>query len=711
MDRLVMLPQTQEPLLPPLRNDLKLLDTSSAEDGSKRWLLFDPIQNKYFTIGIDAFELISHWQSGITTAEFLKTLEEKNYAIDAESLQTFIEFLSQNNLIVCEDAKSLYRIKAMYKHSRQTLFKWLLHNYLFIRIPLVKPDRWLDDNLHRIDFLYSKLWQNIVLILGFIGIIFILRDWTTFSSTFLYFFSQEGAAYYFLSLAFVKSFHELGHAFSAKRFGCKVPTMGVAFLVLFPVLYTDTTSAWKLKSNYQRLQIVLAGIKVELYLALIATFLWSFAPIGVFKSILFIIATTSWTSSLLINISPFLRFDGYYALADLTDTQNLQPRSFAMAKWFLRHHILGLEQEKPELLTKKREVFFIVYAIATWIYRFFLFAGIAALVYYFAFKALGIILFVVEVAWFIFLPIYKEINIWWKKRGELTFNRKNQRSLLVFLLLLAGIFLPWHSTIKMPAVIESKHYFEFYPIEDGYIESIFFTNGAEVKQGDLLMKIRSSEMEFKITQVKTQIEQLKQELDKQAGFKESLDKRFVLQESLLKSLNELEGLEKIRQKFDIKANFDGKVYLYDTFKENQWVSKTKPIFVLYDDTDHRITAFCNEYDMAFLKNSAKSTFFFHSGDRKDIHANVNEIAKVSSPYLEFPELASVFGGKIATRQDGNKRLKTEQAYYKIIIDLNESNVRLRNRSVGTLLVEGESSSLITKVYKKALSVLIRESEF
>ena len=166
-------------------------------------------------------------------------------------------------------------------------------------------------------------------------------------------------------MVFVKSLHELGHAFTAKRLGCKVPTMGVAFLVLFPVLYTDTTNAWKLKSKYQRLKIVVAGIKVELYLALIATFLWSFAPEGIFKSILFIIATTSWISSVLINISPFLRFDGYYALSDMTDSKNLQPRSFAMARWFIRKNILGSDEEKPEFLTKKKENFFIIYAKLT----------------------------------------------------------------------------------------------------------------------------------------------------------------------------------------------------------------------------------------------------------------------------------------------------------------------------------------------------------
>ncbi|MFY9094793.1 peptidase M50, partial [Aliarcobacter butzleri] len=353
-----------------------------------------------------------------------------------------------NNLIICDDLKYTNRMINIQKQSKQNIFKWLIHNYLFIRIPLVKPDAWLEKNKTKVDFLYSQLWQNIVLILGFIGIIFVLRDWENFISTFMYLFSKEGFFYYFLSLVFVKSFHELGHAFTAKRYGCKVPTMGVAFLVLFPVLYTDTTNAWRLKSKYQRLKIVVAGMKVELYLALIATFLWSFAPTGIIKSILFIIATTSWISSLLINISPFLRFDGYYALSDITDTKNLQPRSFAMARWFIRKNILGLDEIKPETLTKQKERFFISYAIGTWIYRFFLFLGIAVLVYYFAFKVLGIILFLVEIAWFILLPVYKELKIWWSKKAQLKFNRRNKISLGLFFIFLLLIFIPWNSSIK-----------------------------------------------------------------------------------------------------------------------------------------------------------------------------------------------------------------------------------------------------------------------
>ena len=38
----------------------------------------------------------------------------------------------------------------------------------------------------------------------------------------------------------------MGHAYTAKRFGCRVPTMGVALLVMVPVLYTDVNDGWKL---------------------------------------------------------------------------------------------------------------------------------------------------------------------------------------------------------------------------------------------------------------------------------------------------------------------------------------------------------------------------------------------------------------------------------------------------------------------------------
>ena len=53
--------------------------------------------------------------------------------------------------------------------------------------------------------------------------------------------------------AWATHLHELGHAYTCKRYGLRVPTMGIAFLVMWPFLYTDTTESWKLAGKRQRM--------------------------------------------------------------------------------------------------------------------------------------------------------------------------------------------------------------------------------------------------------------------------------------------------------------------------------------------------------------------------------------------------------------------------------------------------------------------------
>ena len=56
--------------------------------------------------------------------------------------------------------------------------------------------------------------------------------------------------------------------------------MGVALVVLTPMLYTDTNEAWKLTSRRHRIAIGIAGIAAELLLALAAIWVWFLLPEG-----------------------------------------------------------------------------------------------------------------------------------------------------------------------------------------------------------------------------------------------------------------------------------------------------------------------------------------------------------------------------------------------------------------------------------------------
>jgi len=703
--------QENEKKLPKLRQDLKILKTSAGEDGSKRWLLFDPIQNKYFTIVLDTFELISKWNENKTASEFLEDLKTDGYEFDQASLDTFLHFIVTSGLTVTDNHEGVVRLVNTAKSAKKNIFKWLIHNYLFIRVPIFKPDRWLGEQLRYMNFFYSKMWRNIVLTLGFVGIILVLKNWDVYTSTFQHFFSKEGLFFYFIALLFIKSLHELGHAFTAKKYGCKVPAMGVAFLVLFPVLYTDTTDSWKLKSKYKRLRIVLAGLKVELYLAMIATFLWSFTPDGIINSILFMVATTSWITSILLNVSPFMRFDGYYALSDWSASENLQPRSFAMAKWYIRRAVLGLQEEAPEYLSLKKRNFFIIFAILTWIYRFFLFLGIAVLVYYFAFKVLGIILFLVEIFWFILLPIYKELKIWWNKKENITLNKNNKISLVVFLAIIFILFVPWNTKINLPAILQVENYTDIYANKASQIAAINFKSGDRVNKGDVLLLLDSPNLSLSIEKCKQEIETIKLELKKQAGSQEVLEKVFLLEESLIRKEKELEGFLAANAMLTLVAPFDGYIYFNDTYGVNQWVNPKEPILSIYDPKNLKIRAFCPEGRIRDIDVNSASYFISNLGEVDIIDVDIKSISEVSTPYLRYPELSSEYGGDIATRDDFDKRMYSEEAYYQINAAVLNNNRAFKIRTKGTLVVSGVSRSIANIFLLKVVSVLIRESGF
>ncbi|MFP3570194.1 hypothetical protein SB772_39810, partial [Paraburkholderia sp. SIMBA_030] len=99
--------------------------------------------------------------------------------------------------------KSVYRRQ---QDRRRGPVSWLLHNYLFIRVPLVKPDTFLSSTLPFARLFASRGAIVIVFLVGLAGLFMASRQLDAFSHTFLFFFSLEGAAGYVLALFFVKIF-------------------------------------------------------------------------------------------------------------------------------------------------------------------------------------------------------------------------------------------------------------------------------------------------------------------------------------------------------------------------------------------------------------------------------------------------------------------------------------------------------------------------
>ena len=699
-------------IIPYLRQDLEIFRGNSREDGSPAWLLYDAVRNKYFTLGLTAFRLIKNWRGGEDIQNFEKKINTQGIETTGDEIKSFVGFLQQNNLIIQPQGQGVPYLMQQKNSLKKSWLMNLIHSYLFFKIPLFTPDEWLGRTYNKVKFLGSKKIRNIIYILGFIGLFLVIQQFENFSKTFLYFFSIKGLMLYFITLVFVKCLHELGHAYIAKHHGCRVSAIGIAFLVFFPFLYTDTTDAWRLRNHKERLLINFAGIFTELHLALIATFVWGVLPEGGLKSAAFFIATTSWISSIAINVSPFMRFDGYYVFSDWLKAENLQPRSFALAKWKTRETLFGFNHKPPEEINPSRRWTFIIYAWSTWVYRLFLFIGIALLVYYFAFKVLGIILFAIEIYWFIMLPIIKEIKQWWLMRSEMRINKQTFRTTAILIITLMVLFLPWKSSMKIPAVYISEKYSKIYSPYSAKIKSVLITKYQEVVVGQNLIELYSPELDKDINSIRRKILLTKTKINRMSGTSGNMDEYLTYNQRLIALQSELSGLTKTKEKLVIKAPNKGKVKDLVSLYNEMWVSNLDQLLGIVHYGTGNVKAFIREEHIDRFQENTPAVFIPNDGDHKKIHLISSKLDLSSVNNLPYIALSSIHSGPITIRNftSGEYQYRPETAHYVADFKLvNKSSIKFE--LPGYVHVEGNRYSPFVKFFRNVFSVLIRESGF
>jgi putative peptide zinc metalloprotease protein len=121
-------------------------------------------------------------------------------------------------------------------------------------------------------------------------------------------------------------FHEIGHASALRYGGGRARRMGMGFYLMVPVFYTDVTENYRL-GRWARIRTDLGGFYFNLLADLVffGLFFATHQPL-----LLFAVAATN--IEILVNLLPFGRFDGYWALADLTGI----PDFFSLMGPFLR---------------------------------------------------------------------------------------------------------------------------------------------------------------------------------------------------------------------------------------------------------------------------------------------------------------------------------------------------------------------------------------
>lgn len=690
---------------PEVRQDLNLYNAGEDEFGRVVWRLHDPLANRFYQLTEDDVELLA-LVGGRSASEIADEAARLGLARHTdEHIDELLNFLRKNNLVRGDDLqKRLYQETLAFAKQRHW-WQMALRNPLFFRIPLWNPDRFLDATLPYVAWLGTRSFLWFLLILGLTGIYLVLQQLDQFLTTFLHFFSWSGLAVYLVALFSVKVLHELGHAYVAKQQGCRVPVIGVAFMVGWPILFTDTSDAWKIPDRDKRLRIGFAGVGVELAIAVLSLFLWVLAPEGAVKSAFFLLATTTWLLSIFVNFNPLMRFDGYYLLSDLTDMPNLEPRTFSMARWWLREKLFGLRVPPPE----EPRLWYVFFAFAVWTYRFFLFLGIALLVYSYFFKAAGIALFILEIVYFIARPVFNEVKEWWKLRDQITLNPTTRRTLILLAAGVGLLFIPWQNDVSTAAVFKAKSN-DLYLHTAGRLVSLKPVGG--VLEGESVFEFESPALDLRIEEARNRYEELSWSRSS-LGFNERLRRERLIVESDLRTQNQkLRTLVEEQLRLTITAPFDG--LLVDISPEavaGDWLPVGQKLATVVDPSDVRVEAYLPEDQLSRIELGMPARFYPENPEHGVIDLEVADIEFMGTPELDNLYLASTFGGNVAVRESPQGDLLTVRSHYKIHLMPVDKSLTVNQVVRGTAVIEGNRISLFNQIRRRIVAVFIRETGF
>lgn len=632
--------------LPRLSPFLKLYKApEDARNGEPVWTLHNPSSNTYFRLNWFGFECISRF-SFYETAQSLKQAVEKETTlrVDLSEIKELVDFLNSSGLIVLGDQKILPA-----SHKEQKLWRKILQGYLYFTIPLCSPQSFLTRALPVVRPLLSAQASYIMAGIFLVSLVMTLQRADEFFHTFTGMFSLEGAVQIAVTLSFVKIIHEMGHAFTAVKHGVPVPHMGLAFMVFYPVLYTETTGSWQLSSRKAAFEIGFAGVRAEFFLATLSLLLWNFLPVGsVLQSLSFMVVAVALVSSLLVNLNPLMRFDGYYMLSDLMGIENLQNRSCNFARWQIRRILLGIKDEPPEEIDDQAKRFLIFFGTALLIYRFFLFSGIAFAVYHIFFKPLGVVLMLVELWVFIALPILSELRIWNVRRQEILKIPRARTIMFAASLFVLLFILPIHNQINLPAMAHAAQYTAVYAPDSAIVSEVFVREGDEVKKNDVLIVLESSALDHSYMLAEQELDKLRT-LKRRVQTDSSLmsDQFASLDEKIEEAQKKLSTIEEQKNRLIVIAPFDGRIRdMGDGFHVGRGVQSGELIFRLIDENTSLFTAYLSDSEVGRVQTGDAAIFIPDAKPFSSFPLTVTKISQVNVDRLAWLELASCYGGEV-----------------------------------------------------------------
>jgi putative peptide zinc metalloprotease protein len=343
------------------------------------FVLQDTFTQKFFRVTPTAWGFLARLAPSRTVDEAWREYV-RDHAEIAPGQDEVVQLLSQlnaSNLLFFRNQPDSGGLFQRAETRRQRELQGKLMAFLYVRFPLFNPNEWLNRIQPLINVLLHPLMAVVWLVVVTLGGMAALGQREALLDGAEGILSLGNLPWLYLSLASLKLFHELAHAFVCKRFGGEVHTLGVMLLIFTPLPYMDASASWSFRSRWQRALVGAAGMIIELFLAAIAAMVWANTGDGLVHSLAFNVMVVGSVSSLLFNGNPLLRFDSYYILIDILAIPNLFQKSGQQWLYFGDRYLMGNTSAQSPAQDRWEWIWMTSYGLMSYLYRLLITTGLS----------------------------------------------------------------------------------------------------------------------------------------------------------------------------------------------------------------------------------------------------------------------------------------------------------------------------------------------
>lgn len=519
---------------------LKLKDSLSFSmrqiGGGIEYLIEDEVTGRFFRVGLSQYTFLTmlDGRRTVSTAMMKCATLLREHAIDENSAAGLCKWAIESGLIESESGNSAARRTEQFELLRRRKLASFL-NPLMVRLPLFSPDRIISRIAPYTNFLISPLGLLIWLIVVAYGFLHLASDWNTFVTGRVETFDTRDFLWLALTWLLLKLIHELAHGLVCKRFGGRVSSFGVLLLLLIPLPFVDVTSSWRFADKWRRVLTSAAGMMSEIFIAAIACLVWLSTAPGPLQYHAGNIIISATLHTLLFNINPLMRFDGYYMLTDLLEIPNLATTGRQWLLGFVKWVYFG-KRPAPLKETGFRAIAVRVYGVLS-IMWFGLVAVGLSLAASSMIEGLGLLVATIALGMWIGLPLYRLAKYTICGTDTEKPNRiRFAAAIAISIASVAGFLLliPSPTVISAPVVIDYEPLSVVRARAPGFASKIHVRDGQLVEAGDILVTLENLELQQELDSLNLDIKI--SELRSSTMFKEGKVSSVQLEREALESL-------------------------------------------------------------------------------------------------------------------------------------------------------------------------------